>query len=67
VTRIPAGLCDACVHQRLIRSGRGSQFSMCLRHRTEPERYPKYPRLPVLTCPGYERRSGEPLPACRAD
>ena len=48
------GLCDTCVHQKLIRNSRGSTFSMCLRHRSEPERFPKYPRLPVLACPGYE-------------
>ena len=52
----PAGLCDACAHQKTIRNTRGSTFSMCLRHRTEPERYPKYPRLPVLACPGFEPR-----------
>jgi len=27
---------------------------MCLRSKTD-ERYPKYPRLPVERCPGYER------------
>ena len=48
-----AGLCDTCEHQKVVRSGRGSTFSMCLRHRTEPERYPKYPRLPVRECAGY--------------
>ena len=53
-----AGLCDSCEHQKLVRTGRGSVFSMCLRHRTEPERYPKYPRLPVLSCPGYSTVSG---------
>ena len=51
--RPPAGLCDSCEHQKLVRTGRGSTFSMCLRHRTEPERYPKYPRLPVNACVGY--------------
>ena len=55
LTCVKAGLCDSCVHQKLIRSGRGSEFSMCLRHRTD-ERFPKYPRLPVERCPGYERR-----------
>ena len=35
---------------------------MCLRHRTD-ERFPKYPRLPVERCPGYERR--EELSASR--
>ena len=52
---VKAGLCDTCVHQKLIRSGRGSEFSMCLRHRTD-NRFPKYPRIPVERCPGYERR-----------
>ena len=49
-----AGLCDRCAHQKLIANTRGSTFSMCLRHRTEPERFPKYPRLPVAKCAGYE-------------
>ena len=48
------GLCDSCAHQKLIANTRGSTFSMCLRHRTEPERFSKYPRLPVTACPGYE-------------
>jgi L-amino acid N-acyltransferase YncA len=51
----PLGLCSTCAHQKLIRSGRGSTFSMCLRHQTDP-RYPKYPRLPVIECPGHESR-----------
>jgi len=52
---VKAGLCDTCMHQKIVRSGRGSVFSMCLRHRTD-ERFPKYPRLPVGRCTGYERR-----------
>jgi L-amino acid N-acyltransferase YncA len=51
----PLGLCSTCRHQKIIRSGRGSTFSMCLRHRTDPA-YPKYPRLPVTSCPGHEPR-----------
>lgn len=51
--RVPAGLCDSCRQQKLIRSGRGSAFSMCLRARTDPA-YPKYPRLPVAACPGFD-------------
>ena len=51
-----AGLCDSCRHQKVIRSGRGSAFSMCLRSKTD-ERFPKYPRLPVVECCGYEKRS----------
>ena len=50
-----AGLCDSCAHQRLVRTTRGSVFSLCERSRTDPA-YPKYPRLPVIACPGYERR-----------
>jgi len=54
----PAGLCDRCVHQQVVRTTRGSTFSLCGRSRDEPERFPRYPRLPVTTCVGYERRSG---------
>jgi hypothetical protein len=53
--RPPAGLCDSCRHQRIVRNTRGSSFSLCERSRTEPE-YPRYPRLPVVQCAGYERR-----------
>jgi hypothetical protein len=49
-----AGLCDSCRHQKLIRNTRGSTFSMCERSKTD-ERYPKYPRLPVVECAGWEK------------
>jgi hypothetical protein len=55
----PAGLCDHCRHQRVIRNTRGSSFSLCARAR-EDDRYPKYPRLPVLRCPGFEELPAEP-------
>ena len=48
-----AGLCDRCRHQRVIRNTRGSSFSMCERSKSDPA-YPKYPRLPVAECPGFE-------------
>jgi hypothetical protein len=35
---------------------RGSVFSLCERSRSEPDRYPRYPRLPVGECAGYEQR-----------
>lgn len=56
-----AGLCDSCKHQRVVKTGRGSRFSMCERSKTDP-RYPKYPRLPVRECAGHEakRASGSP-------
>ena len=50
-----AGLCDSCRHQQIVRNTRGSVFSLCRRSRDEPERFPRYPRLPVTACPGYER------------
>ena len=51
-----AGLCDSCRHQRLVRNTRGSVFSLCDRSRTDPD-YPRYPRLPVVSCEGYDRRT----------
>jgi hypothetical protein len=56
VQRPPAGLCDSCVHQRIVRNTRGSSFSLCERSRTDPG-YPRYPRLPVVRCAGHEPRS----------
>jgi hypothetical protein len=56
----PAGLCDSCAHQRIVRNSRGSQFSLCERSRFDPA-YPRYPRLPVLECAGHERRTPEGL------
>jgi hypothetical protein len=49
-----AGLCDTCVHQRVVNNTRGSSFSLCQRSKIEPDRYPRYPRIPVRECPGYE-------------
>ena len=54
MARPNAGLCERCRHQQLIRNTRGSEFSLCRRSRTDP-RYPKYPSLPVMACPGFER------------
>lgn len=54
-----AGLCNRCRHQQLIRNTRGSMFSLCRRSRDEPERFVRYPRLPVLSCPGYQPRVTE--------
>ena len=49
------GLCTSCVHARRIRSSKGSLFVLCGRSATDP-RFPKYPRLPVSRCIGYEER-----------
>ena len=47
------GQCESCRWHRVVESGRGSKFWMCQRSRFD-ERFPKYPRLPVLACIGYE-------------
>jgi len=53
-----AGLCDTCRHQRIVRTTRETSYSLCERSR-EDERYPRYPRLPVTRCSGYEPREGD--------
>ncbi len=52
----PAGLCNACVHQQLVPNRRGSVFSLCRRSRTDPA-FPRYPRIPVRECRGFEPRA----------
>ena len=59
--RPEAGLCDRCLHQRLVPNTRGSVFSLCERSRTDAA-YPRYPRLPVLSCPGFEPAPGAAAP-----
>lgn len=46
------GACATCRHQRVITTAR-STFSLCERSTTD-RRYPKYPPLPVVRCPGYQ-------------
>jgi len=48
-----AGLCARCRHARRVESGKGSRFLLCRRSETDSA-YPRYPRLPVSSCPGYE-------------
>jgi hypothetical protein len=50
---ISFGLCDHCVHQRLVTSGRGARFSMCEHGLRDPD-WPKYPQMPVMACPRFE-------------
>ena len=56
--RPQAGLCDSCAWQRLVPNTRGSVFSLCERSKSDPS-FPRYPRLPVESCTGYERREGD--------
>jgi hypothetical protein len=52
---IQGGLCAECLHARRVESERGSVFVMCQLSATDA-RFPKYPRLPVLSCAGYARK-----------
>jgi len=57
------GLCETCGHAKVIRSDRGSTFYQCRLSFTNPD-FPKYPRLPVLACRGFEPAAVQPvLPA----
>jgi hypothetical protein len=48
-----AGLCGGCRHARLNQTRRGPVYLRCLLAGTD-EAYPRYPRLPVLRCAGYQ-------------
>jgi hypothetical protein len=47
------GLCAGCRHAKTVVSSKGSEFWRCGRADREPA-FAKYPRLPVLRCPGHE-------------
>lgn len=49
------GLCVDCRFMRVVDAARGSRFYLCERSATDTT-FPKYPRLPVLHCPGYEQK-----------
>ena len=51
--RAYAGLCADCRFARVRHSDRGAVFYQCGKS-FEDSRFPKYPRLPVWACPGYE-------------
>jgi hypothetical protein len=51
------GLCSGCMHARVIENRRGSRFWLCSRS-FHDARFPRYPRLPVIQCSGFE--PGEP-------
>jgi hypothetical protein len=51
-----AGLCADCLHARWIKSDRDSTFLLCELSARDPN-FPKYPRLPVLSCSGYEKKA----------
>lgn len=55
------GLCADCRNVRIIESRRGSRFYLCRLSEVDP-RFPKYPRLPVLRCSGYDPTGAEIIP-----
>ncbi|MBK7367114.1 MAG: hypothetical protein KAY61_04170 [Candidatus Eisenbacteria bacterium] len=56
-----SGLCDRCAHVKHVLTPR-SEFLLCERSKLDPA-YPRYPRLPVLSCPGFEPAGNEEAPA----
>ena len=50
---VSPGLCASCARSEIIRSSRGSTFYRCRLSDTD-SRFPKYPRLPVMDCPGWD-------------
>lgn len=58
------GLCADCLHARRIESARGSRFILCELSLSDPH-FPKYPRLPVVSCSGYAKR-GEQSPGANS-
>jgi len=49
------GLCRACRHALLNETRRGPVYLRCSRAAWDTA-LPRYPRLPVTQCPGFERR-----------
>lgn len=50
--RAYAGLCADCRFTRVMQSDRGTVFYQCGKSFEDPA-FAKFPRLPVLACPGY--------------
>ena len=52
--RAAVGLCFTCRHSRAVTTPR-ARYWLCRLAARDP-RFEKYPRLPMLSCPGYEPR-----------
>lgn len=50
---VDPGLCGRCVNARVVSTRSGSRFYLCELSRVLPQ-FPRYPRLPVLRCAGFE-------------
>lgn len=55
-----AGLCAQCRHARLNQTRRGPVYLRCQLASVD-DAFPRYPRLPVLSCAGYQP-SDDPAP-----
>ncbi len=49
------GLCRACTHAKLNQTRRGTAYVRCTRAAWDAA-LPRYPRLPITQCTGFERR-----------
>jgi hypothetical protein len=56
------GLCESCLNCKKVASARGAVFRLCMLHERDPGRFGKYPRLPVLACPGYAQKPAHEVP-----
>ena len=56
---IEPGMCVSCRWERKVSNRRGSVFTLCAKASADPT-LPKYPRLPVLQCHGFECREPDP-------
>jgi hypothetical protein len=50
---VQAGLCGGCRHARLNQTRRGPVYLRCQLAGAD-DAFPRYPRLPVLRCSGYQ-------------
>ncbi len=53
-----AGLCADCLHAKKLETKIGATIYLCGLAAKQP-RLPKFPRLPVLACIGYEKQRRE--------
>ena len=53
------GLCFRCAHHRPVDNRRGARFYLCRRWEDDPS-FPRYPRLPVRECRGFEEGPEDP-------
>lgn len=46
------GLCAGCAYAKALATKGGGRIILCGLSKDDPA-YPRYPRLPVLSCPGH--------------